>query len=83
MADGDIGDAHGEATTFGVVSCRQPMPTAHVLRMNHVGLGGQQLDKVQVALEAASSRVQQLDLSSELQGKLHISGHKVQQTSCR
>jgi hypothetical protein len=43
------------------------MPTAHVLRMTHVGLGGQQLDKVQVALEAASSRVQQLDLSSEFQ----------------
>jgi hypothetical protein len=47
------------------LSCRQPMPTAHVLRMTHVGLGGQQLDKVQVALEAASNRVQRLDLSSE------------------
>lgn len=41
------------------------MPHAHTLRMTHIGLGGQQLDKVQVALEAASSRVHLLDLSSE------------------
>lgn len=47
-------------------SFRLSMPHAHTLRMTHIGLGGQQLDKVQVALEAASSRVHLLDLSSEL-----------------
>lgn len=41
------------------------MPQAHVLRMTHVGLGRQHLDKVQVALEAADSRVHLLDLSSK------------------
>jgi hypothetical protein len=60
------------------------MPTAHVLRMTHVGLGGQQLDKVQVALEAASNRVQRLDLSSEscCSGSCVFPPHKASQTSC-